>query len=303
MSAARSSTTRTAIGGRELSVSNLEKVLFPACGFAKGQLIDYYVRIADVMLPHIKERPLTMKRFPDGVEGKSFFEKHVPSHAPAWVRSVTVPSTDEHDEVAYAMVNDLPTLAWAANLGTIEFHVPLWHVGRHRKLPANPDFMVFDLDPGEGASIVECCVVAEMVSDELAKEGMEAFAKTSGSKGLQLYAAARPRTTWEALREHAHEVARKLESEHRDLVVSNMRKSLRSRRILIDWSQNHAAKTTIAVYSVRAMPEPTVSTPVSHSEVRRCAKKSDPALLRFTTDEVLRRVDRQGDLFGPLAVS
>ena len=301
MSATKSS-TRTTIGGRELSVSNLEKVLFPKCGFTKGQLIDYYVRIGDVMLPHIKERPLTMKRFPDGVEGKSFFEKHIPSHAPEWVRSVTVPSTDGHEAIPYAMVNDLPTLAWAANLGTIEFHVPLWRVGRHRKLPANPDLMVFDLDPGEGASIVECCVVAELVIDELAKEGMEAFAKTSGSKGLQLYASTKPRTTWDALRDHAHEVARKLESEHRDLVVSNMRKSLRQGRVLIDWSQNHPAKTTIGVYSVRAMSMPTVSTPVSHSEVRTCAAGNDPALLRFTTDEVLRRVQAHGDLFGPLAL-
>ena len=159
MSAPRS-TTRTTVGGRELSVSNLDKVLFPGCGFTKGQLIDYYVRIAGVMVPHIKERPLTMKRFPDGVEGKFFFEKHIPSHAPEWVCSVTVPSNDGHEAIPYAMVNDLPTLAWAANLGTIELHVPLWHVGRHRKLPASPDFMVFDLDPGEGTSIVECCIVA-----------------------------------------------------------------------------------------------------------------------------------------------
>jgi len=254
------------------------------------------------MLPHIKERPLTMKRFPDGVEGKFFFEKHIPSHAPEWVCSVTVPSTDGHEAIPYAMVNDLPTLAWAANLGTIEFHVPLWHVGRHRKLPANPDFMVFDLDPGEGTSIVECCIVAEMVIDDLAKEGIESFAKTSGSKGLQLYASTRPRTTWDALRDHAHEVARKLETEHPDLVVSNMRKSLRQRRVLIDWSQNHPAKTTIGVYSVRAMSAPTVSTPVTHSEVHACATRKNAALLRFTTTDVLRRVDRGGDLFGPLAL-
>jgi bifunctional non-homologous end joining protein LigD len=302
MSAAKS-TTRTTIGGRELSVTNLEKVLFPESGFTKGQLIDYYVRIADVMLPHIKERPLTMKRFPDGVDGKFFFEKHIPSHAPAWVRSVTVASTDGHDAIPYAVVDDLPTLAWAANLGTIEFHVPLWHVGRHRKRPANPDFMVFDLDPGEGASIVECCVVAEWVVGELAKEGMEALAKTSGSKGLQLYASVKPRTTWDALRDHAHDMARKLEAEHPDLVVSNMRKSLRQRRVLIDWSQNHPAKTTIGVYSVRPMSVPTVSTPVTPAEVRTCATKSDPALLRFTTDEVLARVSTHGDLFGSLGLA
>jgi bifunctional non-homologous end joining protein LigD len=296
-----SASTRTTIDGRELTVTNLDKVLFPQTGFTKGQLIDYYVRIAPAMLPHLRQRPLTMKRFPDGVDAKFFFEKHVPSHAPPWVDTIRVPSTDGHEEIEYAAVNDLPTLAWAANLGTIELHVPLWHAGGRRKIPANPDLMVFDLDPGPGTTIVECCAVAELVAGELADSGVESFAKTSGSKGLQLYAATRPRTTWDALRDHAHELARKLESEHRDLVVSNMRRSLRENRVLIDWSQNHVAKTTVAVYSVRAMPEPTVSTPVTRDEVRRCAEKRDPSLLRFTTEDVLRRVDKSGDLFGPLA--
>ena len=296
------SATRTTIEGRELSVTNLEKVLFPESGFTKGQLIDYYVRVAPVMLPHVRERPLTMKRFPDGVDGKFFFEKHIPSHAPAWVRSVDVGSSDGEDVIPYAMVNDLPTLAWAANLGTIELHVPLWHVGRHRKLPARPDHMVFDLDPGEGTSIVECCVVAGYVMEELAQQGTESFPKTSGSKGLQLYAAVGPQTTWDSQRERAHEIARKLESDHPELVVSNMRKSLRRGRVLIDWSQNHSAKTTVAVYSVRAMPTPTVSTPVTQAEVERCAAKKDPRILRFETTDVLRRIDKDGDLFAPLGL-
>jgi len=201
--------TRTTIAGRELSVSNLDKILFPESGFTKGQLIDYYVHIAPVMLPHIRERPLTMKRFPDGVEGKFFFEKHIPSHAPEWVRSVDVSANDGQDVIPYAVVDDLPTLAWAANLGTIELHVPLWHVGRRRKLPAKPDLMVFDLDPGEGTSIVECCVVAGYVIDELAQQGTEAFAKTSGSKGLQLYAAVGARTSWDGVRDRSHEIARR----------------------------------------------------------------------------------------------
>ena len=294
---------RTVVEGRELSVTNLEKVLFPGCGFTKGQLIDYYVRIAPVMVPHLRDRPLTMKRFPDGVDGKSFFEKHVPSHAPGWVRSVEVPSGHaESGAIPYVVVDDLPTLAWAANLGAVELHVPLWHVGRRRTLPARPDHMVLDLDPGEGASVVECCTVARLLSDELAEEGTECLAKTSGSKGLQLYAAVGPRTTWESLRARAHELARKLETDHRDLVVSNMRKSLRRGRVLIDWSQNHPAKTTVAAYSVRPMPTPTVSTPVTAAEVDRCARRGDPGLLRFETDEVLRRVDRLGDLFAPLGL-
>ena len=269
--------TRTTIEGRELSVSNLDKVLFPQSGFTKGQLIDFYVRVAPVMLPHLRERPLTMKRFPDGVEGKSFFEKHIPSHAPEWVPSVDVPASDGQDVIPYAMINDLPTLAWAANLGTIELHVPLWHVGRRRKLPAPPDHMVFDLDPGEGTSIVECCVVAGYVTDELAQQGIESFAKTSGSKGLQLYAAVEPKTTWDSLRDRTHEIARKLESDHPELVVSNMRRSLRRGRVLIDWSQNHSAKTTVAVYSVRAMPTPTVSTPVRPGRGAAVRRKEGPA--------------------------
>jgi bifunctional non-homologous end joining protein LigD len=302
MSTTRTS-TRTTIEGRELSVSNLDKVLFPQTGFTKGQLIDYYLRIAPMMLPHLKERPLTMKRYPDGVEGKSFFEKHVPSHAPAWVRTVTVPVADGREPISYAVVDDVPTLAWAANLGNIEFHVPLWHVGRHRNLPARPDLMVFDLDPGEGTSIVECCVVASHVTALLEDLGMEAFAKTSGSKGLQLYTRAKPKTSWEEQREQAYDIARQMESDHRELVVSNMRKTLRRGRVLIDWSQNHPAKTTVGVYSVRAMPEPTVSTPISPAEIGTCAKKKDPLLLRFDTDAVLRRVAKHGDLFASLGIA
>lgn len=295
--------TRTTIDGRELTVSNLDKVLFPQSGFTKGQLIDYYVRIAPALLPHLRERPLTMKRYPDGVEGKSFFEKHIPSHAPDWVSSVDVSASSGEDVIPYAMVNDLPTLAWAANLGTIELHVPLWHVGRRRKLPAPPDHMVFDLDPGDGTTIVECCVVAGYITEELAQQGVEAFAKTSGSKGLQLYAPVGSKTTWDSQRDQAHEIARKLETDHRELVVSNMRKTLRKGRVLIDWSQNHPAKTTVAVYSVRAMPGPTVSTPVTPAEVRRCAETRDAAILRFETSDVLRRVDTHGDLFAPLGLS
>jgi bifunctional non-homologous end joining protein LigD len=217
------------------------------------------------------------------------------------VKTISVPSTDGQDAIAYAVVNDMATLAWAANLGNIEFHVPLWHASRQRNLPTNPDFMVFDLDPGDGTTIVECCTVAGYIMEELEKDGKESFAKTSGSKGLQLYTKARPKTTWDDLRDDAHEIARKLESEHRDLVVSNMRKTLRQGRVLIDWNQNHPAKTTIAVYSVRAMPLPTVSTPVTPSEVHRCAKQRDPQVLVFEAGDVLTRVQRQGDLFAPLA--
>jgi bifunctional non-homologous end joining protein LigD len=278
----------------------LDKVLFPETGFTKGQLIDYYARIASAMLPHVTDRPLTMKRYPDGVEGKFFFEKHIPSHAPRWVKTATVPS-ERQGEITYAVVGDLPSLVWAANLGAIEFHVPLWRAGRRRTLPASPDLMVFDLDPGEGASIVECCEVALLVIGALSESGHnDAYAKTSGMKGLQLYYPVAPRTGWESVRDEAHGIARQLESEHRDLIVSTMRKDLRRGRVLIDWSQNHPAKTTIAVYSVRAAPFPSVSAPVTIAEVKSCARKGDPALLRFDTDAVLARTEKRGDLFAAL---
>jgi bifunctional non-homologous end joining protein LigD len=251
------------VEGRELSLSNLDKVLFPESGFTKGQLIDYYANVAPVMLPHIADRPLTMKRYPDGVDGKFFYEKHVPSHAPDWVRTVNVPTGDKGGEVEYALVCDLPTLVWAANLGTIEFHVPLWRVGRRRNLPAPPDFIVFDLDPGEGSTLVQCCEVALGIEEILRERGLDPRAKTSGSKGLQVYAALAGRPSWDKSRSDAFGVATTMEQEHPGLVTSNMRKTLRRGKVLIDWSQNHPAKTTVGVYSVRARTRPTVSTPVT----------------------------------------
>jgi bifunctional non-homologous end joining protein LigD len=295
------SETRVAVDGRELSISNVDKVLFPETGFTKGQLIDYYVRAAPVILPHLADRPLTMKRFPDGVEKPYFYGKHVPSHAPEWVRAITVPAADGGEGVQYPVIDDLPALVWAANLGAIELHVPLWRVGRRRTLPAPPDLIVFDLDPGDGASIVECATVAGWVRAELSAHGLEGAAKTSGSKGLQVYAALAPRVTWDKSRALAHDIAASLESAHPDQVVSNMRKSLRTGKVLIDWSQNHPAKTTVAVYSVRGLAEPTVSTPVTWDEVDACASGKDPSVLRFITADVLDRVEAHGDLFGGLA--
>jgi len=298
----RSERVETQVGGRRLSLSHLDKVLFPATGFTKGQLIDYYVRIAPVMLPHVIDRPVTFRRYPDGVEAKSFFEKHVPSHAPGWVRTVEVPSTSSRgdgSDVEHPLICDLPSLVWAANLAVIEFHVPLWRVGRRRKLPAPPDQMVFDLDPGPGASIVECCRVAQWIADAL-DEGSEPLAKTSGSKGLQLYVPLVGHPTWERIRNRAHDLAVQLERDHPELVVSTMTKAVRKDKVFIDWSQNSASKTTVAAYSVRARLEPTVSTPVDWDEVAACEASGDPDDLRFTTGEVLTRVEERGDLFGPL---
>jgi bifunctional non-homologous end joining protein LigD len=289
--------TRVAVGDRELTLSNLDKVLFPETGFTKGQLIDYYAKVAPVMLPQIQDRPLTMKRYPDGVDKKFFYEKHVPSHAPEWVRTVAVPTGDEGEVVDYVVVSDLPTLVWAANLGTIEFHVPLWRVGKSRRLPTPPDLIVFDLDPGEGTTLVECCEVALLIDNHLRAGGLETRVKTSGSKGMQVYAPQGGRRSWEKSRGHAYEVATELERERPELITSNMKKTLRRNKILIDWSQNHPAKTTVGAYSVRARPQPSVSTPVAWDEVRHCLESGDPSTLEFTTADVLARIDEQGDLF------
>jgi bifunctional non-homologous end joining protein LigD len=286
---------RAAVGGRELALSNLDKVLYPEVGFTKGQVIDYYARVGEVMLPHVRDRPLTMKRYPDGVEAASFFEKHRPNHAPDWIRSVAVPS--ESAPVEYAVICDLPALVWAANLAAIEFHVPLWHVGRRTHLPGPPDHMVFDLDPGPGTSIVECCQVAVAIAQVLDEGRSGCRAKTSGSKGLQLYVPLSGRPTWEKVRARSQGIAVRLEQEHPDLVVSTMRKSRRQDKVLIDWSQNHPAKTTVAAYSLRGRDQPTASTPISWDEIDACIRSSDATTLRFTADQVLDRVDQFGDLF------
>lgn len=300
----------TEVDGRVITLSNLAKVLYPGTGFTKGAVLDYYARIAPVMLAHVADRALTLRRYPDGVDGPSFFEKHAPAHAPAWVRTVHVPAAESKrtsgpggssGDIEYAVICDRPTLMWAANLATIEFHVPLWRVGRHHVLPARPDFIVFDLDPGPGTSIVECCQVAHWIADRLARESLEPLAKTSGSKGLQLYARLSRTATWTRSRELALDIAQAMEADHPELVVSKMRKELRKGRVLIDWSQNHPAKTTVAAYSLRARPEPTVSTPVTWAEVAACAESGDPRELQFVAEAVLQRVERLGDLFAPLA--
>ena len=289
------------VDGRQLKLSNLEKVLYPQAGFTKGEVIDYYARVADVMVPHLADRPATFKRFPNGVDGKSFFEKHIPAHAPDWVRRVSVPrgansrSTDE-DAVDYAVIMDRPSLIWAANLAALELHVPQWRVGDGADLPKPPDLMVFDLDPGPGTSVVDCSIVAGWLGDELGRDGIAA--KTSGSKGLQLYLRLQPGA--DDSNALAHELARKLERDHPESVVSNMKKSLRDHRVLIDWSQNSPFKTTVAVYSLRAKERPTASTPITWDEINACAASGRPEDLEFVASAVLDRVERLGDLFSNL---
>lgn len=281
------------VDGRTLRLSNLDKPLYPD-GFTKGEVIDYYTRIAPVMLAHLRRRPVTFVRFPDGATRGSFFAKNVPPGAPDWVRTVRLPapgSTHDRAEIDYVLVEDLPTLVWAANLASLELHVPQWRVGPGGSVQP-PDLIVVDLDPGPPATIVECCRVALGLRAEL---GDTAVAKTSGSKGLQVYA------RWDGgdSRAAMRTVAQRLEREQPDLVVARMTKNLRAGKVLLDWSQNNVAKTTVAPYSLRGREQPTVSTPVSWDEVAACQK---PADLVFNASQVLQRVARGGDLFAELAV-
>jgi bifunctional non-homologous end joining protein LigD len=280
------------IEGRRLTLSNLQKVLYPQTGFAKGQVLDYYTRIAPVLLPHLRDRPLTRKRYPDGVDGGSFFEKNSPSHRPEWVRTATIASpgsTRNRETIDYVVCDDLPTLVWLANLAALELHTPMWRVST-----GLPDLMVVDLDPGPPATIVECCRVACLVRDAT---GLDWYAKTSGSKGLQLYTAVRDGRSAEQTSGEMKALAERLEKEKPDLVVSRMTKAIRPGKVLLDWSQNNGAKTTVSVYSLRARPEHTVSTPVTWDEVEACRAPKD---LVFRSDDVLARVDEFGDLFAPL---
>ncbi len=284
------------IGGRTLTLTNLDKVLYPAAGFTKGQVIDYYARIAPVLVPHLKDHPLTLKRYPGGVNDEFFFEKNATKHRPDWVKTAPVWSEGNQRTLNYLLANDLPTLVWIANLAGIELHPSL---SLAKDLPS-PRAMVFDLDPGPPADIVQCCQVGMWLQKIFEHFGLQSFPKTSGSKGLQIYVPLNTKTSYESTKGFAHALARLLEDEHPDFVVSDMKKALRVGKVLVDWSQNDEHKTTISVYSLRAREQPTVSTPVSWDEVAQALKKKDASLLVFEASETLKRVDKMGDLFAPL---
>jgi bifunctional non-homologous end joining protein LigD len=289
-------TTRVSVEveGRQLVLTNLDKVMYPATGFTKGQVLDYYTRVAPVLLPHLAGRALTRKRYPDGVEGQVFFEKNAPRGTPDWVRVATLPSpgsTKGRETIDYTVVEDLAGLVWTANLASLELHVHQWQVGA-----TAADLLVLDLDPGPPASIVECCEVAALLRPVLEADGLVPFAKTSGSKGMQLYARVDGLTS-EQTSAYAKGLAQRFEASSPGLVLSRMTRALRPGKVLVDWSQNSAAKTTVCVYSLRAREHPTVSTPVTWDEVQACTR---PADLVFTSDDVLARVAEHGDLFAPL---
>ena len=284
------------IEGKSLKLTNLDKVFYPSVGFTKGQVIDYYARIAPVLIPHLKDHPLTLKRYPNGVNEPPFFEKNATKYRPEWVKTVPVWSHGNQRNVNYILCNDLPTLIWVANLASIELH-PSLSMAQDIMCPRS---IVFDLDPGPPANIVQCCQVAVWLRTIFEHFKLESFPKTSGSKGLQIYVPLNTKTSYDETKALAHALARLLENEHRDLVVSDMKKAIRTNKVFVDWSQNDEHKTTISVYALRARERPTVSTPVTWDEVANALKKKDARLLVFESQQVLDRVEKIGDLFAPL---
>lgn len=279
-----------------MEVSNLDKVFYPATGFTKGQMIDYYVRVSPVLLPHLQNRPITLKRYPDGVRGFFFYEKRCPPGRPSWVKTARV-SRSEGGSIDYCVMNDLAALIWAVNLADLELHTFL------HKAPAisRPTYVAFDLDPGPPANIAHCCQVGLWLRQLLADEGLKCFPKTSGSKGLQIYVPLNnPSVTYEKTKPFAHRVALALEQKHPELIVSKMQKVLRKGKVLVDWSQNDGHKTTVSVYSLRAKDHPTVSTPVTWDEVETAAKRKNARAITFESGDVLKRVEKFGDLFEPI---
>src|SRR3954464_6597244 len=268
------------VGGRELSIGNLDRVVFPATGTTKGQLLDYYVRIADVMLPHLRERLLHMHRYPEGVEGPRFWQKGCPEHRPEWMPVAPVWSRDKGQDIDYCVVNELAALLWAVNIGSIELHTSL-----HLKTELHrPSVLAFDLDPGDGVGIAECCAVGLRLRAMFERLEMCAFPKTSGSKGLQVYVPLNCNVTYAETKPVARRIAELLEAETPDRVVSRMARNLREGKVLVDWSQNTEHKSMVCAYSVRARERPTVSTPVTWDEVGAVAGGEDPASLAFEVD-------------------
>jgi len=285
-------TVAVEVDGRRLELSNLDKVLYPAVGFTKGQVIDYYRRAAPVLLPHLSGRPLTLKRYPNGVDEPYFYEKECPRHRPEWVKTAGIWSESSKRQINYCLVEDLPTLIWAANLADLELHPSLSRAGEI----GCPTMVIFDLDPGAPATIVECARVALALRELLLPLGLAAFPKTSGSKGIQVCVPLNTPTSYAQTKPFARALAELLQRREPGLVVANMAKSLRPGKVLVDWSQNDAGKTTVCVYSLRARERPTVSMPVTWEEVER----GDAEVLSFSSSEALERIEQAADLFAPL---
>jgi bifunctional non-homologous end joining protein LigD len=283
------------VGNRRLKLTNLDKVLYPKAGFTKGEVIDYYARVAEAILPHLHDRPLTLRRFPNGVDAGSFFEKRCPEHRPEWVRTATV-LADRVGEIDFCICQNLATLTWMAQLAALELHPSLAKSADVDR----PTVVAFDLDPGPPANVIDCCRIALRLRELLEELGLQSFPKTSGSKGLQVYVPLNTRVGYEQTSPFALAIALLLEKRHPKEVVSKMTKSLRKGRVFVDWSQNNRHKTTVAVYSLRARERPTASTPLSWDEVEAGSRKRNPERLAFQADQVVRRLAQHGDLFAPV---
>jgi bifunctional non-homologous end joining protein LigD len=284
------------VEGRQVPVTNPDKALYPS-GFTKGQVIDYYIRVSEYLLPHLAGRPITLKRYPDGVAGRSFYEKDAPTYTPPWVHIAPVPRRRGGPDIRYIVVDDLPSLVWCANAASLEIH-PFLHRAPQIE---RPNYVVFDLDPGEGADVLTCAEVAFLLKERLQSNGLESFPKVSGAKGIQVYVPLNTAVTYQETRPYAKHMAEELEREHADLVVSAMAKALRPGKVLVDWSQNADFKTTIGVYSLRARRDrPFVSMPVKWKELRAAMNGKSADSLRLEPDAALKRLKKLGDLFAPV---
>jgi bifunctional non-homologous end joining protein LigD len=282
---------------RELTLSNLDKVLYKKTGFTKGQVLDYYLRIADTILPHLRGRPLTLKRYPNGTDGMFFYEKRCPTHKPDWIKTVKFHSDSRGEDIHFCTLDEPAALAWTSNLASIELHVLL---SKAPKLDT-PTAVAFDFDPGPPAGRLEAVQALFLVKKMLDSLGLESYPKTSGGKGMHLYVPLNtPSVHFDDTKAFAHAFAQLLEREHPDLITSNMLKKERTGKVFMDWSQNDTHKTTVCVYSLRAREHPTVSTPVTWPEVEKALKKKNPDLLLFEAPDVLKRLDKHGDLFAPV---
>ncbi|MFL5870403.1 MAG: non-homologous end-joining DNA ligase [Solirubrobacterales bacterium] len=283
------------VDGRTLALTNLDKVLWPQAGFTKAEAIDYYARIADTILPHLRGRPLTRVRFPDGVESQRFFEKRAPKHTPDWVKTAPI-EMGTAGVLDFIVCDDRATLIWLAQLAALELHPSL----ALAKKPERPTVLAFDLDPGAPATAVECAQIALRLRELFDELGLECFAKHSGSKGIQVYVPLNTAVTYERTKSYSRAVAQALERAEPDLVVSKQKKELRKGKVLVDWSQNDFSKTTVATYSLRCRDRPWASAPLHWDEVAELADDGDPDSVRFEASEVLERVERHGDLFAPV---
>ena len=284
------------IEGRRVALTNVDKVLYPS-GFTKGQVIEFYARMAEWVLPHLKDRPITLKRYPDGINAPHFYEKDAPRYTPAWVSTFAVPRRSGESDIHYVLLNDLPSLVWSANLANLEMHPFLSCVPDVQR----PTSVVFDLDPGEGMDVLNCGAVAFLLKKRLEKAGLQSWVKVSGSKGMQLYAPLNTRVTYEKTQPFAHSLADEMARDHPGLIVSEMAKSQRRGKVFIDWSQNSDFKTTVCVYSMRAKSEsPFISMPIAWAELSRILKKEDRDALHFDPESALKRLEKKGDLFEPV---